>query len=303
MAALQTDRKKLLVFLSHASQDKPQVIELCERLRADGFDPWLDKERLLPGMNWDMEIEKALRASDAILLCFSELSVQKEGYIQREYKRAMRYQEEKPGGTIYVIPVRLDKCDLPYFIQEIQFVDFPDDYDRLVTSLNLRSGKLTSAPPMPAKKEPEKPASAPGGAIGTKTFQGETTVSGGFNFQGANLNIGRDMVGGDMVAGNKTTTVYGGETRKANLIKEGFEKINQQVDQLPEDPDVDKSYLKLFVKDIEREVTKGNGFNEKKLKNSLKMLMQNSEEIYSSVADLLKAPDANVPLEIQNLLD
>ena len=303
MAATHTNGKKLLIFLSHASQDKPLVIELCERLRADGFDPWLDKERLLPGMNWDLEIEKALRASDAILLCFSGLSVEKEGYIQREYKRAMRYQEEKPDGTIYVIPVRLDKCDLPYFIREIQFVDFPDDYERLVTSLNLRSGKLASAPPMPIEKEAPKTTAVAGGPSESTNFQGATSVTGGFNFQGANFNAGRDMVGGDMVGGNKVTTISGGELKKANLLKEGFERINEQIDQLPDDPDVDKSYLKLFVKDIEREVTKGDGFNEKKLRNSLKMLMQNSEDIYSGVAQLLKAPEANVSLEIQNLLD
>ena len=148
-----SNEKKLLIFLSHASEDKSPVRELCERLKADGFDPWLDEERLLPGMNWNMEIENALRASDVILLCFSELSIQKEGYIQREYKRAMRYQEEKPDGTIYIIPVRLDRCDLPNFTSDLQFVDFPDGYDRLVVSLNLRSGKLASVPPIPAQKE------------------------------------------------------------------------------------------------------------------------------------------------------
>lgn len=285
MPASQTKKKKLLVFLSHASQDKPLVIELCERLRADGFDPWLDKERLLPGMNWDMEIEKALRASDAILLCFSGLSVEKEGYIQREYKRAMRYQEEKPDGTIYVIPVRLDKCDLPYFIRDIQFVDFPDDYDRLVTSLRLRSGKLASPPPMPVTKGPPASSSGPG-------FQ-NSNMSGGINIQGAKVDIDGDVVQG-------TKYVYGGnEAKKVNTLKDEFDKIQHRIDDLPDDLDIDKSYLKLFVKDIEKEVSRGSKYNEKKLKNSLKMLMQNSGEIYARVVDLLKSTDLNIPSEIQ----
>ncbi|MCI0556117.1 MAG: toll/interleukin-1 receptor domain-containing protein [Anaerolineae bacterium] len=293
MATSDAKQKKLLIFLSHASQDKAPVRELCEKLKADGFDPWLDEERLLPGMNWDMEIEKALRASDAILLCFSELSVQKEGYIQREYKRAMRYQEEKPDGTIYVIPVRLDKCDVPYFIKEIQFVDYPGDYDRLVISLNLRSGKLASAPPVPAKKEPRKPAAA---SSASPSYQ-SSNISGGINIQGAKIDIGGDIVGGSKY-------VYGvNEPKKVNPLKDEFDKIQRQIDKLSDDPDVDKSYLKMFVKDIEREATKGEGFNEKKLRNSFKMLEQNSAEIYSKVADLLKAPDMNVPIEIQNLVD
>lgn len=291
MAASKTKKKKLLVFLSHASQDKAAVRELCERLRADGFDPWLDTERLLPGQDWDLEIEKALRASDAILLCFSELSVQKEGYIQREYKRAMRYQEEKPDGTIFVIPVRLDKCELPYFIKEIQFVDYPDDYERLVISLNLRSGKLSSAPPVPLKKEPQAPLPASSSSPG---FQ-NTNMSGGINIQGQKVNTG------DVVSGSKY--VYGStEPKKGNTLKSEFNKIKRQIDNLPEDADVDKSYLKLFVSDIEKEVEKGNEFNASKLKNSLRLLLQNSEAVYLSITGLLKSDDLEIPHEIRRLV-
>ena len=68
-----TDRK-LHVFpstgsgqrLCHPSQDKPIVREPCQRLNAapqggdkGWIDPWLDEEKLLPGQDWDMEIEKA----------------------------------------------------------------------------------------------------------------------------------------------------------------------------------------------------------------------------------------------------
>jgi hypothetical protein len=147
--------KKLLVFLSHASEDKPAVRRLCKRLKADGFDPWLDEERLLPGQDWNLEIEKAMQARAAILLCFSSFSVAKEGYIQREYKRAMHYQEEKPEGTIFIIPVQLDDCEMPFFIRELEWVDFPAGYNRLVKALNLRGGKDTLAE-TPKKKEQDK---------------------------------------------------------------------------------------------------------------------------------------------------
>lgn len=133
-------KRTQLVFLSYASQDKSVVRLLCKRLRDDGFDPWLDEERLLPGQDWSLEIDTALRASDAILLCFSILSVAKEGYIQREYKHAMKIQEEKPEGTIFVVPVRLDNCEMPNFIRELQWVDYPADYDRLLLSLQSKLG-------------------------------------------------------------------------------------------------------------------------------------------------------------------
>ena len=52
--------RKLRVFLCHSSQDKPIVRELYQRLNAESWiDPWLDEAKLLPGQDWDMEIEKA----------------------------------------------------------------------------------------------------------------------------------------------------------------------------------------------------------------------------------------------------
>jgi hypothetical protein len=62
----------------------------------------------------------------------------------------MKYQEEKPEGSIFVIPVRLDKCEMPYFIRELQWVDFPANYDQLILSLESRNNKL-STKAMPVK--------------------------------------------------------------------------------------------------------------------------------------------------------
>jgi hypothetical protein len=158
--------KKLLIFLSHAIEDIVTVRDLCRQLKVDGFDPWLDEERLLPGQDWNLEIEKTLAASDAILLCFSSMSIAKEGYIQREYKRAMQQQEEKPEGTIFVIPVRLDSCPMPRFIREIQYVDYPAGYSRLVLSLRVRAIELKNAS---SKKGNEGFQTGPGHQVGFDT--------------------------------------------------------------------------------------------------------------------------------------
>src|SRR5512145_120694 len=100
--------RKLKVFLCHASQDKPIVRELYQRLLAeDWIEPWLDEEKLLPGQDWDMEIEKAVRASDAVVVCLSTNSVDKEGYVQHEIRLVLRIASYKPENTIFVIPIRL----------------------------------------------------------------------------------------------------------------------------------------------------------------------------------------------------
>ena len=63
--------RSLNVFLSYASQDESVVRKLYENLKKESWiNPWLDKEELLPGMDWDLEIYKALRNADMIIACF-----------------------------------------------------------------------------------------------------------------------------------------------------------------------------------------------------------------------------------------
>ena len=54
-------KRPLKVFLCHAHSDKDAVKALYDRLVRDGVDAWLDKENLLPGQDWELEIRKAVR--------------------------------------------------------------------------------------------------------------------------------------------------------------------------------------------------------------------------------------------------
>jgi hypothetical protein len=144
-----TASRKLNVFLCHASQDKPVVRDLYQRLLAeDWIDPWLDEEELLPGQDWNLEIEKAVESSDAVIVCVSGVSVAKEGYVQKELRRVLDIALEKPEGSIFVIPVRLDDCALPRQLKDRQSLNyFPESqrsraFDRLKASLKLRMDSL-----------------------------------------------------------------------------------------------------------------------------------------------------------------
>ena len=60
---------------------------------------------LLPGQEWENEIPKAVRAAEAILVCLSQSSISKEGYVQKEISYALNVAEEKPEGTLlYLSP-------------------------------------------------------------------------------------------------------------------------------------------------------------------------------------------------------
>jgi hypothetical protein len=97
--------RPLRVFICHSSGDKPVVREIYRRLSAEGWmDVWLDEEKLFPGMEWSSEIEKAVEATDVIIVCLSHNSVTKEGFVQRELKFALDIALEKPEGTLFIIP-------------------------------------------------------------------------------------------------------------------------------------------------------------------------------------------------------
>ena len=139
------ESRKLRVFLCHASQDKPIVRELYQKLLAENWiDPWLDEEKLLPGQDWNLEIEKAVESSDAVIVCLSDKSVNKEGYVQKEIRKVLDISDQKPDGTIFIIPLRLEDCEPPRRLRIWQYVDyFPFErqawaYQRLLASIKAR---------------------------------------------------------------------------------------------------------------------------------------------------------------------
>ncbi len=222
-------QKQLLVFISHANEDNAAARRLYKRLKADGANPWLDEENLLPGQNWGLEIEKALRASDVILLCFSEVSVAKSGYIQREYKRAMDILQEKPEGAIFIIPIRLDNCEMPNFIRELHWMDYPEDYDRLLLSLQSKSGGSV----MPKKSETEKKA-APRKPAAPKPASGPV-----FNIQGG-IHIGRDFVGGDQVNYINNIQAINNISSPTEFVSE-LQKLRAEIEMLKSQPNIESS--------------------------------------------------------------
>jgi hypothetical protein len=123
MGSIAPSFRSLRVFLSHASGDKPNVRDLSAFLRSIGIDVWLDEDKLLPGQDWKAEITTAVRKSDAIIVCLSKKAITKEGYVQREIKLALEIADEKPNGTIFVIPVRLDDSPVPDLLSKWQWVD------------------------------------------------------------------------------------------------------------------------------------------------------------------------------------
>ena len=141
---MPTERRQLKVFLSYASQDEPAVREVYNALKLQAWiDPWLDKTKILPGQDWRLVIEKAVEQADVVIICLSSQLVNKEGFIQREIRYAYEVALEKPEATIFLIPLRLDDCDLPRGLRSFQRVDYfgtgkNTAYSNLLDALKLR---------------------------------------------------------------------------------------------------------------------------------------------------------------------
>lgn len=183
----------LKIFLCHSSGDKLEVEKLYEYFLKQGADPWLDSEKLLPGQDWNYEINKALDDSDVILLCLSKKSVDKEGYVQREIRVALDRALEMPDGRIFLIPGRLEECELPRRLQSYQWVDLFTEKGmvKLVQSLNLRA-KQAGARPLSVDGAPVPEIKKVAPKKKTTPKQSSTTV----------VNIHGNVIGGNIVIGD-----------------------------------------------------------------------------------------------------
>lgn len=139
-------QRPLRVFLCHSSGDKPKVKSLYGKLgKHKWIDPWLDENKLLPGEDWDVEIRRAVKVSEIVIVCLSFDSITKEGYVQKEIKLALDIADEKPEGTIYIIPLKLEDCDVPERLSKLHWVNYYEpnkSIKKLLSSLRERATSL-----------------------------------------------------------------------------------------------------------------------------------------------------------------
>jgi AAA+ ATPase superfamily predicted ATPase len=139
--------RPLKVFLSYSHADSVAVRSLYQRLVRDGVDAWIDKEKLLPGQDWEYEIRRAVESADVVLVCLSK-DFNQRGFRQREIRIVLDAAQEKPEGEIFIIPVRLEESIPPDFLDRYHWVDIykNDGYESLLHALRQRAEKSGIAP-------------------------------------------------------------------------------------------------------------------------------------------------------------
>jgi hypothetical protein len=106
-----------------------------------GVHAWLDEERLLPGQDWEYEIRKAIRNSNAVIVCLSKHFNRQRGYRQKELRIALDEANHLPEGEIFIIPARLEECVIPENLRRWQCVDLfeTDGYKKLMRAVRTRA--------------------------------------------------------------------------------------------------------------------------------------------------------------------
>ncbi len=130
------------VFLSHAQEDKPRVKRIFSALQARGMLPWYDEQGLLAGDCWKEDVIDAIKESDFFALFLSNAAIRKRGFIQKEIREAIGEFQRRPHGLAYILPVRLDDCEVPPVrldenttLRDLQWIDVHRVDSRSVNNL------------------------------------------------------------------------------------------------------------------------------------------------------------------------
>ncbi|MCA9733977.1 TIR domain-containing protein [candidate division KSB1 bacterium] len=121
-------QNKPRVFISHAWEDKPLVLEIEQKLETAGVEVWVDHSKLRGGQNLPMRISEALDWCNTLLLVWSGSAAQSH-WVNLEWTNAVSLQK-------LIIPCMKEKVKLPAILTNTLFVDFTDSNKGIADLLN-----------------------------------------------------------------------------------------------------------------------------------------------------------------------
>ncbi len=116
-------------FISYSHKDEKFIKSLTNDLSLKGIQYWLDVKDVLVGDSITDRVENGLRLADYFLLCISRASIESR-WVLREYHTALNMQLGSTTSKPKILPILLDKCELPTLLQDIRYADFSLSYVR-----------------------------------------------------------------------------------------------------------------------------------------------------------------------------
>lgn len=132
-----TPTRSLQLFLAASPANTAAVRQLYAQLKDAGFTPWFEEEDLLPGQQPKQAIPRAVRNADVVIVCLSQTAISQAGQVHKQIGLALDVADEQPEGAIFLIPLRLEACEIPDRLRHLKPVDLFEagGYERLLRAL------------------------------------------------------------------------------------------------------------------------------------------------------------------------
>jgi len=136
-------------FISYVRENKDVVDRLATDLRAMGVEVWLDRDNIMPGIDWKVAIREAIKNGAFFIACFSqELNKRQETYMHGEISLAIDRLRNMPKNRVWFIPVIINETEIPSHgisdhetLSDIQAVKLYENWDDGLRKI-LRAMKL-----------------------------------------------------------------------------------------------------------------------------------------------------------------
>lgn len=130
------------VFISYSHSDELIVNKLAAHLVKNNANVWVDTWELNVGDSIINRVQEAIQESSALLVVLSKASVQSEWCKKELSAGLMRELDEK---RVVVLPVLLEDCKIPVFLQEKMYADFRTNFDRGLHGVLEAIAKVTNS--------------------------------------------------------------------------------------------------------------------------------------------------------------
>lgn len=117
------------VFVSYSRTDIETAKRLVDDLARSGYSCWFDIDDLLGGENWKYKIKQAIESCPFFICILSERSQKTKGFRHSEIRQALEIAKEIPPDKVYIIPIKIEKCDVVYSeLDNINILDLSKDW-------------------------------------------------------------------------------------------------------------------------------------------------------------------------------
>lgn len=114
------------VFISYSHSDEKTAEKISIRLLDAGHELWLDRWEILPGDSLIEKISTGIVDSSYLIVLLSARSVS-SNWVKKELEIAINRQLR--GRNIKVIPCLLEDCEIPVFLEPLQYADFRQSFE------------------------------------------------------------------------------------------------------------------------------------------------------------------------------